>query len=134
MAKSLGLKVHMVKVLRNDSGKSANLPAKGCSCYAPEGDMGGGFGPCFKTCMGDWGISATTLMACGAECGIAGGNPIGAAVCAACVGIQEWVVAGCVIYCVYNITKNVEPVTPLTPKSSPSHSTHVARLSLRAVR
>jgi len=78
------------------------LGAKGCGCaLTPEDEDA--FGSCMKNCLTGWGISATTVLACGGACVSAGtGNPFGIALCAGCLGTGEWIVAGCAMSCVWS--------------------------------
>src|SRR5437588_1856235 len=95
MAKRFGFTVHMIKLSKSDAEKLAKLPAKGCGCaFAPDDDSG--FGSCFKGCLGSWGVSATTLTACGVVC--ASDNLVG---CAICAGVSEWIVGGCAMKCAW---------------------------------
>jgi hypothetical protein len=84
---------------KTSSKRALRLPA-GCSCAAAPDEFGG-FGSCFRSCLTSWGVSYGSLITCGAVCGLAAsGNPVGIAVCAACVGTGEWIVAGCVLNCI----------------------------------
>lgn len=70
------------------------------------------FGSGFRSCMQSWGVSYTSLVACGAICAVAAsGNPIGVAVCAACLGTAEWIVMGCLLKSVWSAIELTEDPT-----------------------
>ncbi len=92
-AKQLGLTIHRVHLSARDKERLSKLPAKGCGC-AVVADDEEAFS-CLRSCLQSWGVSSTTLAACGATCAV---NLVG---CAICVGVQEWVVLGCAQYCVW---------------------------------
>lgn len=99
MAKRLGLAIRPIPLSTEMKAKIASLPRKGCGCSPDEVDS---FGSCLKACVGAFGVSYGTLVACGAVCtGAMSGNPIAIAVCAICLGVGEDVVMGCSLYCVY---------------------------------
>jgi hypothetical protein len=84
---------------KSGSRRAVRLPA-GCSCNAAP-DEWGGFGGCFRSCLQGWGVSYGSLITCGGVCGLAAtGNPVGIAVCAACLGTGEWIIAGCALNCI----------------------------------
>jgi hypothetical protein len=92
------LKLRMPPLSRRARARLATLVSRGCGCaLAQDQDV---FGSCWRTCVMSWGVSYSTIVACGGSCiGAATGNPIAIAVCAACVGTSEWVLAGCALYC-----------------------------------
>ena len=131
IAKSMGLKVHIVKFVKlskHDLEKLGKLSSKGCGCAVPEDEEFFGGGGCFKSCLKDWGVNYATITACAAACGVS------LVSCAICVGVGEWIVMGCSLSCAWApyFSKNVESAAPATPKLSRTLSTHVAKLSLRA--
>lgn len=66
---------------------------KGCGCASPAQDTEYS-ASCVKGCVANY-VGWSTVLACGMACS---GN---AAACAVCVGVHEWVVLGCVQYCVW---------------------------------
>ncbi len=129
MARSFGLKLHTIKVSKDDLKKLAS--AKNCGCAIEDEAAGGGW-KCFKDCLAGAHVDYATITACGAACGV---SLVG---CAICVGVGEWVVMGCSMGCAWAplFSKHVDSAIPASPKLSPSrvHSTRVANLSLRAAR
>ncbi len=101
MAKSLGLAIRAIPLSTAMREKIASSARKGCGCaVAPDGLDG--FGSCFNQCLTDWHVNQTTILACEGTCAAAGtGNPVAIAFCAACLGVGEWIVAGCAMKCVY---------------------------------
>lgn len=67
--------------------------SKRCGCASPAQDADFSSG-CFTSCVARY-VGWQTALACAVACG---GNPAG---CAVCVGVHEWVVLGCVQYCVW---------------------------------
>lgn len=90
-ARRLGLRANAIRSSKN--AQFAKLATR-CVCAVPDDDLEA-FGNCFKNCLKSWGISASSVSACGAVCT---GNYVG---CAVCAGVQEWVVLGCAQYCVW---------------------------------
>lgn len=78
--------------------KAVKLTTEGCGCAvgAPQGATG--FGSCLRSCMADAGVSAYSLIMCGAACAAAE-TGIGAIVCAICVGVTITVVQVCALGC-----------------------------------
>jgi hypothetical protein len=113
IASQLGVTIRTIKLSKRDLAKLANSGPKGCGCVAAPQEMDEfGFGGCFKDCLIRW-TSTTALAICGAGCIAAGtGNPVAIAICAACLGVEETIVAGCAMRCVWFSTKNVAPKTP----------------------
>lgn len=101
LASRYGLTIRRIKVSPDLKSRLTKLGSKGCGCgLVPDDDD---FGSCFKNCLSSWGINQTTVLACGATCTAAGtGNPIGIALCAGCLGVGEWIVAGCALSCTWH--------------------------------
>lgn len=76
------------------SPKLAKAMVTACGCNVAPQEMEA-FGSCFRGCLRDYGVSLAQLAACGAVCTV---NLYG---CAVCVGVSEWVVLGCVQWCVW---------------------------------
>jgi hypothetical protein len=88
------------RLSRRVRAKLAKMLSTGCRCALAEDDFA--FNSCLGGCLASWGVSTTTLLACGGFCVGAGtGNPVGIALCAGCLGTAEWVVAGCAMYCAW---------------------------------
>jgi hypothetical protein len=87
-------------ILRNArlNPKSVKVLSKGCGCaaVAPQDLMG--FKSCMKGCMADVGVTAVSIIMCGAACAAAG-TGIGAIVCAICVGVSVTVIEVCAMGC-----------------------------------
>lgn len=64
----------------------------GCASSAQETEYSSG---CFTRCVAKY-VGWSTALACVMACG--GSNP---GACAACIGVHEWVVLGCLQYCVW---------------------------------
>lgn len=132
LAKRSGLKVHKVKFVKfskHDLERLAKLSSNGCGCALPEEAAGKGW-DCFKGCLETWGVPSPMIWACVAACTA---GPIS---CIACLGIAEYIVAGCNLWCVWPPwnAKNVEPAPDVTPKSKPNqtHPVQVVKLSPRS--
>ena|SRR5688500_15206632 len=80
--------------------------SKACACACPlVQDLAGGFGSCFSDCLYSAGVTREKAAACLTICVAAGtGNPVGIAVCAACLGIGEWIAGYCGLKCAWNST------------------------------
>lgn len=93
-----GLNPRMPRLSRRARARLANLVSRGCGCALTQDQEA--LGSCWRSCVMSWGVSYSTIVACGGTCaGAATGNPVAIAVCAACVGTGEWVLAGCALYC-----------------------------------
>ncbi len=125
MAHSLGLTVRELKVTKDVLKRLPNATVKGCGCGALAEEGGNGL-RCFKDCLQEAGVSYTTVIACGALCEA---TLVG---CAVCVGVGEWIVMGCSLWCAWQpiITKDTHK-TPLTPnqRRAETHAVNVASLS-----
>jgi hypothetical protein len=112
-----------------NSKSAASIPVA-CSCSPAPNELGG-FGGCFRDCLQSWGISYSSLITCGGVCGLAAtGNPVAIGVCAGCLGTGEWIVAGCILYCVspgkgYGYLEEVRLRGPRPP------GTHQAKTKLK---
>ena len=73
--------------------KLIKAASKRCGCASPAQDTDFSSG-CFTSCVARY-VGWQTALACAVACS---GNPAG---CAVCVGVHEWVVLGCVQYCVW---------------------------------
>lgn len=63
----------------------------------------------FASCLSAWGINSTTITVCAGACVAAGtANPVGIAVCAACLGTAEWIVVGCAMRSVWKAVVSPE--------------------------
>jgi hypothetical protein len=82
------------------SPKTVKVISKGCGCPAGAGTgtPSPGFGQCLKNCMADSGISANSLIMCGASCALSE-TGVGAIMCAICLGISVTVVEVCAFGC-----------------------------------
>jgi hypothetical protein len=129
-----GFEVHIVKVVRlskHDVEKLGKPLSFGQDPHVvPVEDLGGGGWPCFKGCLNDWGVPANAIYACTVACGA------GPALCIGCLGVSEYIVLGCAMYCAWAplLTDNL----PLTPskhhlRHAQTRSTQQAKLSPRAV-
>jgi hypothetical protein len=78
--------------------KSVKALSKGCGCAAVAPDDLAGFGSCMRGCLADVGVSAVSVIMCGASCAAAG-TGLGAIVCAVCVGVDVTVVVVCAMGC-----------------------------------
>ena len=96
------LNSRMPKLSRRVRARLANLVSRGCGCALTQDDQDALGSSCWKTCVTGWGVSYSTLVACGGVCaGAATGNPVAIAVCAGCLGTGEWILAGCALYCAW---------------------------------
>jgi hypothetical protein len=95
-----------------------------------------GFGGCFGNCLRAWGVNYGSGTTCGAICAIAAtGNPVAIGVCAACIGVAEWIVAGCAMKCSWDssFVPIVEgPVSKSLPRPRELRSSDQARLRVRS--
>jgi hypothetical protein len=73
--------------------KLIKAASKRCGCASPAQDTEFSRS-CFTSCVARY-VGWPTVLGCAVACG---GNPAG---CAVCVGVHEWVVLGCVQYCVW---------------------------------
>jgi hypothetical protein len=131
MAKSSGLKVHMVKFIKlskHELEKLAKLSSSGCGCAAPVEDTDATGWSCVKGCLSTWGVPDTMIWACAASCGM------GLPQCIGCLGVAEYIVAGCAMYCAWApLYSDNRPATPLRHNLRvPTRSTQQAKLSPRA--
>jgi|GEM_PF-3361863 hypothetical protein len=100
--KSSRLNPRMPRLSRRARAKFASLVSRGCGCPATADDPDALGASCWKSCVTSWGVTYSTLVACGGVCaGAATGNPVAIAVCAGCLGTGEWVLAGCAMYCAW---------------------------------
>jgi len=131
VASRYGLTIRRLKV-SPDVKARLKLGSKGCGCGVPyDGDD---FGSCFNNCLANNHINQATIIACGAMCTGAGtGNPIGIALCAGCLGIGEWIVAGCAMSCVWHPGGHIGDVLGknLRHRASPSGSAQTKKLQSR---
>jgi hypothetical protein len=96
-----GLTIRRLKISAEEKARLAKLASKGCGCGVP--DELDGFGSCFSNCLSSWHINQSTILGCGGVCVAAGnGNLVGVALCAGCLGIGEWIVAGCAMSCAWH--------------------------------
>lgn len=101
MASHYGLMIRRLRISSNEKANLAELASKGCGCAAAQNGQDD-FGSCFSGCLATWHVNQTTVLACGGTCSVAGtGNPVAIGLCAACLGVGEWIVAGCAMKCVY---------------------------------
>jgi hypothetical protein len=122
-AKRLGLTVRNLST--REKARLANLSSKGCSCAAlPAEDLSGS---CFTACLKSNGVSTISIASCGAVCSV---NLVG---CAICVGVSEWVVLGCVQYCVWGrpFHAGLEEAPTVKLRPSQTRGSHQARLLLK---
>ena len=89
-----GSRVHAVALSKREIGKLIKAASKRCGCTAAPQDTEFSKS-CFKNCLANY-VGASTVLACGTVC--FGGNAAG---CAFCLGAHEWVVLGCLQYCVW---------------------------------
>lgn len=82
-----------VTVSKHKLEKLIKAASKRCGCASPAQDTEFSRG-CFTSCVARY-VGTSTVLACGVACS---GNAAG---CAVCVGVHEWVVLGCVQYCVW---------------------------------
>jgi hypothetical protein len=131
IASRAGVTIRTVKISKRDLAKLASSGPKGCGCIAAPQDVElSGFGGCFYNCLARW-ANTTAIAICGGGCIAAGtGNPVGIGICAACLGIEEWIVAGCSLKCVWFSSKNIVPKMPPNSRRSQSRNANLARLSL----
>lgn len=116
LAKSLGLKVYAFKVSKHGARKLTSS-GNGCGCSLIEDNESSG--GCFSKCLQSWGFGYGGAVACGGACIVAGtGNPIGIAVCAACLGTAEWIVMGCAMSCAWgrNVAMQAKATSPQNQK------------------
>jgi hypothetical protein len=134
IAKNFGVKVHTFKISKHDLVKLASSGPKGCGC-ALEEEAGGGW-TCFKDCVRSWNPNLVIGICAGACIGVGTGNIVAIAVCAACLGIEEWIVIGCATDCAFYSTRNVAPKTPLPPnlRGGQKRDGSSARLTLNPIR
>ncbi len=67
---------------------------KRCGCATPAQDSEFSMG-CFTTCLRNYGVNPVGVATCAGGCRL---NPVA---CAACLGVGEWVILGCLQYCVW---------------------------------
>lgn len=84
---SITLSKHKLERLMKAAGKR-------CGCVSPQDETEFSRG-CVKSCVARY-VGWSTVLACGMAC--SGNWPA----CAVCVGVHEWVVLGCVQYCVWS--------------------------------
>ena len=102
IANRYGLTVRRLKMSPDEKTRLANLRSKGCGCAVAQDDADG-FGSCMKRCLTGYGIPASVALACGGAClSAGGGNPVGIGICVACLGTEEYIVAGCAMYCAWS--------------------------------
>ena len=73
--------------------KLIKAASKRCGCASPAQDTAYS-NSCLKGCVARY-VGWATVLSCGVACS---GNAVG---CAVCVGVHEWVVLGCLQYCVW---------------------------------
>ena len=96
--KSSRLNPRMPRLSRRARAKFASLVSRGCGCPATADDPDALGASCWKSCVTSWGVTYSTLVACGGVCaGAATGNPVAIAVCpfavvlgnAGCMGMRN---------------------------------------------
>lgn len=119
-AKRLGLQTNAIPSSRK--ARLARL-ASCCACIGPDEELDA-FGGCFKNCLRAYGVSMTSVGACGAACT---GNLVG---CAVCAGVQEWIVLGCGQYCVWRnvFSPDGGSISKSRPRSPGARATALVRV------
>lgn len=88
-----GSRLHGYSMSKRELDKFIKSAVKRCGCASAAQDTEYS-NSCFKSCVARY-VGWSTVLACGMACT---GN---AAACAVCVGVHEWVVLGCLQYCVW---------------------------------
>ena len=88
-----GSRVPGFSMSKRELDKFIKSAVKRCGCASAAQDTEYS-NSCFKSCVARY-VGWSTVLACGMACT---GN---AAACAVCVGVHEWVVLGCLQYCVW---------------------------------
>jgi hypothetical protein len=89
-----GRRLHGNWLSKREFEKLIKSAVRKCGCTAATQDTEFS-GSCFQSCVARY-VGWPTVLACGTVC--FGGNAPG---CAFCLGAHEWVVLGCVQYCVW---------------------------------
>lgn len=100
--------------------KLIKLASKRCGCASPAQDTEFSMS-CVRSCVARY-VGWSTVLACGTACM---GNPAG---CAFCVGVHEWVVLGCVQYCVWGNVFSVVDGPVSSNRGRPSTKRHAKSL------
>lgn len=96
-AKTLRFSIRLVRLHPRQKAKVEKVALKRCGCMMAVEDTAGGYATCMESCMRRWGMSAMSVATCIGICT----NPATLPGCAACAGVQEWIVMGCAQYCVW---------------------------------
>lgn len=86
-------RAYAVSLSKRELEKLVKSAVKKCECACPAQETEFSMS-CFKSCLARY-VGWPTVLSCGVACT---GNLIG---CAVCVGVQEWVVLGCLQYCAW---------------------------------
>lgn len=76
--------------------KTIKGSTKDCGCAVTPDP--GGFGPCFKGCLSDAGVTPIDVVLCGAAC-VGAETGVGLIICAICVGLNVTAVEFCALGC-----------------------------------
>ena len=85
---------HARRISKRVFAKLVAAAIKRCGCATPAQDTDFSMS-CFTTCLRNYGANPVGLAACAGGCRT---NPV---MCAACIGVGEWVILGCLQYCVW---------------------------------
>ena len=110
--------------------KEKSTPIRRASACSIVQDLGWG-SSCFFTCMYNAGVTREKMAGCFAICVAAGsGNPFAIGVCAACVGIGEWVAGYCGLKCAWGHAFALEDGPISRSRSQPRNKRvpHLVRL------
>lgn len=101
--------------------KAVKVLPKGCGCPAgAPSPSAPGFASCLNNCVRDVGVSANSLIMCGAACALAE-TPPGIILCAICVGVSITTIEVCALGCATHLDEPL-PVEDATRNIKPHHA------------
>lgn len=117
-----GIRAHAVSLSKREFAKLVKSAIKRCGCTSTAQDTDFSRS-CFKSCLATY-VGWPTVLACGTVC--FGGNAAG---CAFCLGAHEWVVLGCLQYCVWRDAFSYVDDTQASNRGRPSKRGHPKSLT-----
>lgn len=116
--------------------KEKSTPIRRASACSMVQDLEWG-SSCFFNCMYNAGVTREKMAGCFAICvGAGSGNPLAIAVCAACVGVGEWVAGYCGLRCAWGHAFAMEDGQISRSRSHPRNKRvpHLVRLRILPAR